>query len=370
MRAELAAFLLAFVASSAFVAIPYLLLQLKGIPIEKRVPANKIVLELGAINATFMLSRALGSWRASAKSPKLGAALVGSGLLLMTLPSLPAVVLGRALQGLGSGLTFPALETEASKRGVSGMVRLSIAQNLGFSAGSLFAGAALGFPQEPLLLSAPLAFGASFVVPLGTKSKSRGKSNNALKILYLTAFVNGVSLGSRGPALAAYVLQYVSALPSSFSTVWGVPGLVAMGLSYSLARALDSLKTEHKLYASSAFKLLQTLSIALIPFVRDVWSLVGLLTLSRIGSMLSVSASKAAQGRLSGRVEHFGARQASFSLGNAVGPLVGATLYKVTGPSALFFIAGLGLVSSTLYAWSAREAKKVRRLERGASSGA
>jgi predicted MFS family arabinose efflux permease len=164
-------------------------------------------------------------------------------------------------------------------------------------------------------------------------------------------------LGSRGPALSAYVLQYVSALPSSFSVVWGVPGIVAMSLSFFLGRLLDPLRTEHKLYASSAFKLLQTLAVAMIPFVRDVWGLVGLLVLSRLGSMLSVAASKAAQGSISRRVEHFGARQTAFSLGNATGPLLGAALYKVVGPASLFAIAGLGIVSSALYAWSAREAK-------------
>jgi len=358
---------LTFAASAAFVALPYLLLQLKGIPLEEKVPAQRIVVELGAVNTAFMVSRALGSWLAV--GPRAGALLAGIGLVVMSVPSLPAVALGRALQGLGSGLAFPALEAEASKRGVRGLVRLGIAQNLGFSAGSLFAGAVMGFPQEPLLLTAPLLFGASVAAPRTLKPKSRSKSNKALRILYLTAFVNGLSLGARGPALSAYALQHVSALPSSFSAIWGLPGILAMGISYALSGLLDGLRTESKLYASSAFKLIQASSVALVPFVRDVWGLVILMTLGRLGSTLSVSASKAAQGSLSGKVEHFGARQTAFSLGNALGPAVGAVLYKALGPASLWVIAGMGVVSSALYAWSAKEAGKIK-LGRGASSGA
>ncbi|ABU82191.1 hypothetical protein [Ignicoccus hospitalis] len=359
MREEAAAFLLTFAAASAFVALPYLLLQAKGIPLGERVPADRIVIELGTINTAFMLSRALGSSRASEGSPKVGALLVASGLALMTLPSFPSLLLGRALQGVGSGLAFPALERGAARRGVKGMVRLTVAQNLGFSTGSLFAGAVMVTPSLPLAIALPAAAAASTLVPSGARGRRKGGSNKVLKILYLTAFINGLSLGSRGPALSAYVMQYVSALPAHYSAAWGVPGLLSMALSYALASKLDSLGTASKLYASSVLKLVQVLALALVPFVADLWSLLALLTLGRTASTLSVSASKAAQGSVSGKVEHFGNRQTAFSLGNALGPLVGASLYKALGPASLFAVAGLGLLSSALYALGGKEAKKL-----------
>ncbi len=358
MREETTAFLLTFAASSAFVAVPYILLMLKGIPISKTVPANRIVIELGIINTTFMLSRALGSYKSAFVSTKLGTSLVTLGIAIMLFPSFPTLVLGRALQGLGSGMVFPALEAKAAKRGVRGLVSLNVSQNLGFSFGSILAGAIMTFPREPLLIALPVTAISIAVVPAGKRSVRRAKSSKALKLLYLTAFVNGVALGARGPALSAYVLQYVSAKPLSFSLTWGVPGVAAMAISFLLARAFDELNVKHKLYASSIFKLLQSVATGALVLTRDLGVVVALLTASRLGSIMSVSISKAAQGEMSGRVEHFGARQTAFSLGTATGPLLGSLLYKALGPYSLVFVASLGLVSSGLYIMSGRSAEK------------
>ncbi len=347
MKEELASFSLAFLASAVFISLPYILLEIKGIPITERVPAQRIAVELGAINTAFMLSRTLGSWKPK-RGPSVFLLLIGTiGVALSN--NIAELILSRALQGLASGMIWPTIEASAANKGVRGLVRINISSNLGFSLGSIFSGFVLSFPQEPVLLVAPLS-----LVPLLVKEIKIEKkdllSKRAINLLYLTAFINGLALGMRGPIFTSYFLQYVTSSPREFSFTWGIPSLVIL-INYILAIRIDRLNTERKLFVSSVLKAIQSLSIALVAFTTNVYIILLLLTLGRLGATLSVSVSKAAQAELGSSVKEFGRRQSFFSLGNSIGPALGGLTYKVfyalgAANLSLLVVAFLSLISS------------------------
>lgn len=362
MREEIAAFSIAFIASAVMVSIPYMLLSFKGIPIGNKVPAQRIALELGAINTAFMISRTLASWWGG--KPKAGSALMALGTLgVLVSWNFPTLALSRALQGLGSGLIWPSIEMGAAKRGAKGLVQLNASSNLGFSLGSIFAGAVLGWPKEPVMLVLPLTAIPFFVKKNEVKGKLSKKGRKVMRLLYAVAFLNGLALGMRGPIFSAYVLQYVSASPLIFSAVGGVPGLVTLTISLLVAGRIDLMSASKKLHLSSVLKAFQSLVLIIIAFVRDPLTLIILLTLGRLSAMLSVSASKAAQAQLSSGTKEFGRRQSMFGLGNAIGPIIGGALYKYTealgipGSYDLIVVALMGLASSFLL-WRASSASR------------
>ena len=362
MREEVAAFSIAFMASAIMVSVPYILLSFKGIPIGSKVPAEKIALELGIVNTSFMISRTLASWWGG--RPKEGSALMALGTLGVIVSwNVPSLALSRALQGLGSGLVWPSLEMGAAKRGTKGLVSLNASSNLGFSIGSIFAGAVLSWPKEPVTLVLPLAIIPFFVKTNKVKGNVSPRGKKVLRLLYIVAFINGLALGMRGPIFSAYILQYVSASPIIFSSIGGVPGLVTLIVSFLVAGRIDLMSVSKKLHVSSILKAMQSITLILIAFVRDPLTIITLLTLGRLSAMLSVSASKAAQAQLSSGTREFGRRQSLFGLGNAIGPLIGGALYKYTealgypGSYDLILIALLGLLSSFLL-WKASNVSK------------
>ncbi len=362
MREEIAAFSIAFIASAIMISIPYILLSFKGIPITNRVPAEKIALELGAINTAFMISRTLASWWGG--KPKLGSSLMALGTFgVLVSWNFPSLALARALQGLGSGFIWPSIEMGAAKRGTKGLVQLNASSNLGFSLGSIFAGLVLGWPKEPVIFVIPLTAIPFFIKKNEVKGKMSKKGKKVMKLLYTVAFLNGLALGMRGPIFSAYVLQYVSASPIIFSSIGGVPGLVTLVVSLLVAGRIDLMSASRKLHLSSILKASQSLILIIIAFVRDPVALIVLLTLGRLSAMLSVSASKAAQAQLSSGTKEFGRRQSMFGLGNAFGPIIGGALYKYTealgvpGSYDLIVVALLGLASSFLL-WRASSASR------------
>ena len=362
MREELAAFSIAFMASAITVSIPYILLSFKGIPIGNRVPAERIALELGVVNTSFMISRTLASWWGG--RPKEGSVLMILGTLGVIVSwNTPSLALSRALQGLGSGLIWPSLEMGAAKRGTRGLVSLNASSNLGFSIGSIFAGAVLSWPKEPVILVFPLTVIPFFVKTNKVKGNVSAKGRKVLRLLYVVAFINGLALGMRGPIFSAYVLQYVSASPIVFSSIGGIPGLVTLIVSLLVANRIDLMSVSKKLHLSSLLKAMQSMILIIIAFVRDPLAIIALLTLGRLSAVLSVSASKAAQAQLSSGTREFGRRQSLFGLGNAVGPLIGGALYKYTeatgipGSYDLIVVALLGLLSSFLL-WKASSVSK------------
>ncbi len=324
MREELVAFSLAFLASAVFVSVPYILLEIKGIPINDKVPAERIAVELGTVNTAFMLSRTLGSWRPRRGYPVLLLFLGTLGVIFSQ--NIVELVISRALQGLASGMIWPTIETAAAKRGVRELIKMNASTNLGFSLGSVFSGVLLTSPREPVLLVLPLSL-TPLVIKNRTNSSKKLRSRSAINLLYLTAFVNGLALGMRGPILTSYFLQYVSSSPKEFSLTWGIPGLVIF-VNYLLARRIEKLNTERKLIISATLKALQSLSTAFIAFTTNFFIILLLLVLGRLGATLSVSVSKVAQAELGSGEREFGRRQSFFSLGNSLGPLLGGVIYK------------------------------------------
>jgi len=359
-REAIIAFLVASSTSAVSVVLPYLLLALKGLLVPgKTLPAQRVVLDLGLLGTSFTLARTFSSLLSHKVDPKASGALLALSALGMYLsPDYPSLILFRALQGLGSGLLWPHLESLAVRKGgAKGISVINISSNLGFSLGNLMGGFAVSSLtvqaiKNPLLLSLVFYSLLPFLAPSKASSEGPKVSSKAMKFIYFSAFLNGLSLGMRVPVIPTYIIQYVNASPKALSLAMAIPGFVVLLFSYFIASKADLLGTKGKLKASAQLKALQALFLALVGFTRNYYLLVILLTFNRLTAVSSTSISKAAQGEMGASTKHFGLRQTMFGLGNALGPIIGSSLYKtfeglgISGGWTFVVVALISLVSS------------------------
>ncbi len=336
-REALAAFLLASAASSVSVALPYLLLGMKGLLVRgSTLPAQAVVVDLGTLSTAFMIARTLASWYSYKIPPRISLSLLSLSFLGMFFaPDYKSLVILRTLQGLGAGFLWPHVEASVatSGKGAKGMTLLNISSNLGFSLGNLIGGFAIGTLsystiRNPFLLSFLFSIAVFPLLPQRVRGSGSRVPSKAMKFIYFSAFLNGLSLGMRVPVLPTYILQYVTGSPKEYSLAMTVPGLAVLVFSYFIAQKADKVGAGGKLTMSALLKALQAIFVALIGFVTNYFLLILLLVMVRLTAVSSTSISKAAQGEIGGNAKHFGTRQTLFGLGNAVGPLLGSALYR------------------------------------------
>jgi len=367
-REVLAAFFLALAASMISVALPYVLMSMKGVlKPGHTLPAQRVVVDLGLLGTSFMLARTFASWISHKVKPRLSWALLSVSFAGMYLaPNYLTLLLFRVLQGLGAGLLWPHVESSVVSKGAGarGMTMLNIASNLGFSSGNLVGGFLISHLDQmsvrnPMMASVIVALVLAPLLPSRASGSGSRVPSAAMKFIYFSAFLNGLSLGMRTPVLPTYILQHVTASPKAFSLALALPGFAVLVFSYFIAARADRSGTRGKLALSSALKALQALFVASVGFISNYLALVVILILIRLTAVSSTSISKAAQGEMGANAKHFGTRQTLFGLGNSIGPIIGSALYKAfeaygIGGGWTFVVSALISLISSYSLWMSK----------------
>lgn len=386
--------------------IPYLVMALQGILMDipeklGRVEAGQVVLELGALSASFMTTRALVAFLSGWLSDILGrkklivtgmAIYVAVGVAYAYVDSVVALILLRAVQGIASALVWPVAETllvESVEPHIRtrAMSLYIMAMNIGHVAGPAVGAAAYEAAKTLLAGSGPIeVFRAPFIIVAAAtlpglvvsiairetlttrKSQDQGGIRTrilgelaaldpdrarALQAFYANSLLNGVAIGIMMSVMMAYVIEFIVKEPQLLGTAMAVSGLVGLVAAYPLARLADTLSPQRRKRMLIVSALTGRTALMLIAFIRDLPSFIAVSTIANLAFNAFMPLLRSTQASLApptarGRV--FGIQQAMFNTGMILGPLLGSAIYKavyktvflgLTGAQWIFIAAAL-----------------------------
>ncbi len=412
---------LSFLVSLGFASLnlilPYYLLALEGLlskppDVLTRVHGTEaIAVEYGAMTTGFMATRTLFALLGGGLADNYGRRrmiITGSVIYVLVAflyaftTSVWQLILLRALQGVASAIVWPVAEaTLVDIVPYYYRARALALYTISFQAGNILGpviGAAAYMLARSLihtddvlvLLRAPFIIAAIIMLPgvaaallvpetIRSRVKSglraaalgftavfryaRGAIRRSLYAIFVNSLVNGLALGIFTSVAMLFIMERVTANPVILGLAFFTASVIGMAAAYPIARRADRLDTRGRKKILVAAAYAARTAWLIIAFVSNVWQLLLALTLAQVSFGALLPLLRAAYAELvpsEMRGKAFGVQQAFFNAGMALGPLIGATLYKLwsnlvllggllTGKQLVFVIATLlGYVGATI----------------------
>ncbi len=406
--------LISFLVSAGFGAInllvPYYVMALKGVLTElpeklSHIHAHRVAVEVGVLSTAFMATRSLVAFGSGRVSDILGRKkVIVTGMTLYVIvsvgyvfaDSVAALIVLRAVQGVASAMVWPVAEALiVDSVGVAWRTRaLSLyvmAMNIGHVGGPVIGGLAYEFSKIVssndvlTILRMPFLLLAFFTLPglmaslairepsqtPALKSKMHGVRPRGAGIMfkrlwpfYVNGFVNGFAMGMVMSIMMVYMVEFVVKDPQSVAILMATAGFAGLFSAYPFAKIADNLGPRGRKRMLITTMTIGRISLALTGFARTPLAMLTVLLVMNISFNAMMPLLRSIQATLApfeARGAVFGAQQAFFNAGMALGPLIGAVLYHalfytrlgiLDGPQAVFMAAGLiGLAGVALIAY-------------------
>ena len=391
-------FLISFFVNLGFSCIspvfPYYVLALKGILTELpeelvgTIEAYKASVELGALMAAFMISRAPMAAFVGYLSDRIGRKkIIALGLTLYFLtavgfilsPNIPSLIIVRILQGVSSAMVWPVAETllteivDKLQRGKAMSIYVSLMNFAGIFGPSigvviyklyitsvsnpdLFT--ALRTPFIFLAIVSLIALISSLSLPKGRKSnittdrshfnfqgikdslnKLSTEAKRSIYIIYVNGVVNGFGMGIVNTSAIVYIIQEVAKDPAGLGMLYSISGIVTIISSILAGHLSDKIGKRKQLIIAGY--LISRPVFFIIPFIKSLWILIGFYSLATLSFGIGMPLMRVLQADLTPsevRGTIFGLQQTFFNSGTAVGALAGGYLCAaVSGINFEFF---------------------------------
>jgi len=373
---------------------PYYVLAFKGILTEipeelvGTVEAYKASVELGALMAAFMISRAPMAAFVGYLSDRIGRKrIIVLGLTLYFLtavgfilsPNIPSLILVRVLQGISSAMVWPVAETLLTEivdkfhRGKAMSIYVSLMNFAGIFGPSIGVAiykiyissvsdpdlfTALRMPFIFLSIVSLAAVISSLSLPKGrkgniTRDKSRfslhgmkdslrrlsEEAKRSIYTIYVNGIVNGFGMGIVNTSAIVYIIQEVVKDPAGLGMLYSISGVVTITSSILAGHLSDRIGKRKHLIMAGYF--ISRPVFFIIPFVKNLWILIGLYSLATLAFGIGMPLMRVLQADLTPsevRGTIFGLQQTFFNSGTAVGALAGGYLCAaVSGINFEFF---------------------------------
>ncbi len=363
-RFVLLSFIISVTFSASNVALPYFMLYLVGkLPkiVAQTLPAGEVVTEIGVLTAAFMTTRVIISASSGFIAERIGrkkSIMIGlvlyliSGVGMILANSFIEVLIYRALQGVASALVWPVAESMiidlAGGERTKYLMYYVMAMNLGFIFGPAIGGSILQAAASlPLNLAVRSTF---FLLPLGaltgiilvmkvkeiphkaTKLRElEAKVIGALYAFFVNGFINGFVAGMMMSVIIVYIMEKITSVPISLSSLIMFSGLIGMVLAMPLTRKVEGLSIMQKFALLIGSAMLNRITLAFLIFCKNYLSMLTAMSILNFSSNVAMPLMRSLQSEIvppGALPKVFGLQQASFNLGMIVGPLVGSFLYK------------------------------------------
>ena len=384
---------------------PYYVLALKGIL--KEIPeelvgtieAYQASIELGALMAAFMISRAPMAAFVGYLSDRMGRKrIIALGLTLYFLtavgfiisPNIPSLIIARILQGISSAMVWPVAETLLTEivdklhRGKAMSIYVSLMNFAGIFGPSI--GVAIyklyivstANPDLFTALRTPFIFLAivSLAALFSSLSLPKKKGNSIIKkssfslrgmidslkklsadakqsiyVIYINGIVNGFGMGIVNTSAIVYIIQEVVKDPAGLGLLYSISGVVTIASSLLAGHLSDRIGKRKQLIIAGY--LISRPVFFIIPFVKNLWLLIGLYSLATLSFGIGMPLMRVLQADLTPteiRGTIFGFQQTFFNSGTAAGALAGGYLCAAVS-TINFNIFGLSVKGIALPFW-------------------
>ncbi len=382
--------MLSFVVSLGFAALnlilPYYLLALKGLltkppdTLARIRGTERVAIEFGAMTTGFMATRTLFALVGGGLADSYGRRrmIITGSVIYVIVAVLYAftsnvwqLILLRSLQGAASAIVWPVAEaTLIDLVPYYYRARALALYTISFQAGNILGpvvGAAayiiargflrgvdvLTLLRAPFLISAAIMVPgvvAALLVPETVRNRvrgglkaaalsfttvfryARGRVGRSIYAIFVNSLVNGLALGIFTSVVMLFVMERVTANPVILGIVFFVASITGMVTAYPMARIADRLDVRSRKRMLVAAAYAARTAWLLIAFVSSVWQLLAAMILAQVGFSILLPLLRTAFAELvpsEMRGKAFGVQQAFFNAGMAVGPMIGATLYKL-----------------------------------------
>ena len=382
-------FLISFFVNLGFSCIspvfPYYVLALKGILTELpeeligTIEAYKASVELGALMAAFMISRAPMAAFVGYLSDRIGRKkIIALGLTLYFLtavgfilsPNIPSLIIVRILQGVSSAMVWPVAETllteivDKLQRGKAMSIYVSLMNFAGIFGPSIGVAiyklyitsvsnpdlfTALRTPFIFLAIVSLIALISSLSLPKGRKSnittdkshfnfqgikdslnKLSTEAKRSIYVIYVNGVVNGFGMGIVNTSAIVYIIQEVAKDPAGLGMLYSISGTVTIISSILAGHLSDKIGKRKKLIIAGY--LISRPVFLIIPFIKSLWILIGFYSLATLSFGIGMPLMRVLQADLTPtevRGTIFGFQQTFFNSGTAAGALIGGYLCAV-----------------------------------------
>jgi len=382
-------FLISFFVNLGFSCIspvfPYYVLALKGILTELpeelvgTIEAYKASVELGALMAAFMISRAPMAAFVGYLSDRMGRKkIIALGLTLYFLtavgfilsPNIPSLIIVRILQGVSSAMVWPVAETllteivDKLQRGKAMSIYVSLMNFAGIFGPSIGVAiyklyitsvsnpdlfTALRTPFIFLAIVSLIALISSLSLPKGRKSnittdkshfnfqgikdslnKLSTEAKRSIYVIYVNGVVNGFGMGIVNTSAIVYIIQEVAKDPAGLGMLYSISGTVTIISSILAGHLSDKIGKRKKLIIAGY--LISRPVFLIIPFIKSLWILIGFYSLATLSFGIGMPLMRVLQADLTPtevRGTIFGFQQTFFNSGTAAGALIGGYLCAV-----------------------------------------
>ena len=334
---------------------------------------------LGIIFAGFSISRALVMPFAGRLSDRRGRKLIlGIGLFAYALTSfayvwadsVASLTIIRALQGISAGMILPIAQAyvgDISPEGEEGkwMGYFNAAFTIGFGVGPLMGGTiaehfGMNFAFFTMGGLNMLAFlMVTIYLPEISRKKIEAGTKASLKDISDSRIIRGIfgyrvafamGRGVFAAFLPIYAGIHLGLSPSQVGILLAFNILLMSVLQLYAGRVADKLDRKSMVVAGGVINIA---SLALIPFAGNFWQLVVVCGLGGVGGAVSMPATSALvveEGRRLGMGLVMAVFGVAFSIGMAVGPILGGMIVDSLNISAVFYFGALaGLLGAILF---------------------
>jgi DHA1 family multidrug resistance protein-like MFS transporter len=172
--------------------------------------------------------------------------------------------------------------------------------------------------------------------------------NRSINVIYFTGIINGFGIGLIVSIIIVYISEFIVKEPGIIGSVMSIGGIIGLLTAYPLASYAD--KTWGKKNLAIFSMILRTTTFIILPFTRDIPTLLLVLALGNISfntGMPSLRALQADLTRRKYRGKVFGQQQTAFNSGVGIGALAGALLYNMYAHKTIFNITGVAVLFFT-----------------------
>jgi len=180
-------------------------------------------------------------------------------------------------------------------------------------------------------------------------------TSGIVKGIFIFRLANALGRGAFASFLPVFAAIYLGLSPRHIGILLAV-NILLMSLLQAYAGSIADRFSKRALVVLGS--LIDLTYLALIPLAHSFWYLLWLCALGGLGGAISIPATSAmivGEGRKFGMGSTMAAYTMAFSIGMAVGPLVGGTIANfVNIESVFYFAASMGLIGTGLFIWFTR----------------